>query len=93
LAALTHYSGEYNLGTGTLHHHNTAKALYAGSRRRTRAPPKHADSAGWITARLALGTCTPADAALLMALCTGIIEPCVIVCVTPELRGNPKVSV
>jgi len=29
LAALTHYSGEYNLGTGTLHHHSTAKALFA----------------------------------------------------------------
>ena len=92
LAAPTHYSGEYNLDTSTLHHHNTAKTLYAGSRR-TGAPPKHADSTGWISARLALGTCTPTDAALLMELCTGIIEPFVIVCVTPELRGNPKVSI
>ena len=30
MAAPTHYSGEYDLGTGTLHHHSTAKALFAG---------------------------------------------------------------
>ena len=31
LAVPTHYSGEYNLGTCTLHHHSTAKALFVGS--------------------------------------------------------------
>ena len=94
MAAPTHYSGEYNLGTGTLHHHNTAKALYAGSRRRTRAPPKYADSAGWITARLALGTRVhtsrrrAADGALhryYRALCDRVRHR--------ELRGHPKVSI
>ena len=93
MVAPTHYSGEYNLGTCALPCHSTAKVLYAGSRRRTRAPPKCGDSEGWITASLASGTCPPADAALLMALCTGVTEPCVNVCATPELCGNPKVSI
>ena len=34
LAAPTHYSGEHNLCTDVLHHHSTAKALFAGFRTR-----------------------------------------------------------
>ena len=32
LAAPTHYSGEHNLCTDVLHHHSTAKGLFAGHR-------------------------------------------------------------
>ena len=32
LAAPTHYSGEHNPGTGVLHHHRAAEALFAGHR-------------------------------------------------------------
>ena len=92
-AAPTHYSGEYNLGAGILHHHSTARALFAGLRCRTRPPPICGVSAGWMTTSLASGTCPPADVGLLMALCTSINEPCVIACVTLELRGNPKVNI
>ena len=30
LAAPTDYSGQRDVGTGTLHHHNAVKALFAG---------------------------------------------------------------
>ena len=38
LAAPTHYSSEHNLCTYMLHHHSTAKALFAGFRSRNELP-------------------------------------------------------
>ena len=75
MAPPTHFSGEGNVRTGMLHHHSTAKALFAGSRRRSTTPDKYGDSADWIASVNASGTCPPADAALLTALCTGVIKP------------------
>ena len=40
LASLTHYSGQGDVGTGVIHNHSTAKALFAGSRRRSTTPDK-----------------------------------------------------
>ena len=93
MAAPTHYSRECNRGAGTLHHHSAARALFAGFGRRTRQRTIYGVSAGWATTGLASGTCPPADVALLKTLCTGVDEPCVIACVTLELRGNPKVII
>ena len=93
LGAPTHYSGQRDVGTGVIHDHGTARALFAGLGRRTRPRPIYGVSAGWTTTSLASGTCPPADVALLKTLCTGVDEPCVIACVTLELRGNAKVSI
>ena len=41
-AAPTYYSGEYNLGTGTMHHHSAAQALFAGFRTRICPAPASA---------------------------------------------------
>ena len=38
LAAPTHYSGQGDVGTGVIHHHNTANALLAGFRTNTFLP-------------------------------------------------------
>ena len=75
MAPPTHYSGQRDVGTGMMHHPSTAKALFAGSRRRSTTPDKCGDSADWIASVNASGTCPPADAALLTALCTGVIKP------------------
>jgi len=38
LASPTHYSGQRDVGTGMMHHHSTAKALFAGFRSRNELP-------------------------------------------------------
>ena len=67
--------------------------LFAGFRTRTRARAIYSDSVGWMTTSFASGTCPPTGAALVMTLCTGVSKRHVIVCATPELRGNPTVRI
>ena len=93
MAAPTHYSSENNLCTDVLHHHNALKALSVGFGHRNTTPDNYGDSASRMTTSLAAGTCPPADTALLTTRCTDTTKRYVLVRVTLEPRGNPKVSI
>ena len=93
LAAPTDYSGEHDLGTDVLHHHSAPKALSVCFGHWNTMPDNYGDSAGRMTTSLAAGTCPPADTALLTTRCTGTTKRYVLVRVTLEPRGNPKVSI
>lgn len=93
MASPTHYSGQRDVGTGMMHHHNAVKALFAGFRSRNELPAVLRPFVGSNSEGNHFCLCRPGDVALLTTLCTGVNKPGVIACITPELRGNPKVSI
>ena len=50
LASLTHYSGQRDVGTGVIHHHRAAEALFAGAQSAANPPAIYCGSAGKIVA-------------------------------------------
>ena len=88
LAAPTHYSSEHNLCTIMMHHHSTAKALFAGFRSRNELPRVLRPFVGSNSEGNHFCLCRPGDVCASGQLCNNAVR----LTVTVHVRWHCQVS-
>ena len=71
-AAPTYYSGQRDIGTGMMHNHNAAKALFAGFRFRNELPRSMHPFAGFNSGGIHFCLCRSNNAYASEASCTDV---------------------